>query len=297
MAEVVSTSPHEPAMKPKWRESKSKVDLIYKTVIGLVLICGALVLMIPLLWMISTSLKSLDELYEPGFNLWINNIQWDNYSKALSAFPFWIYLKNTLLTTLIPIIGTTLSSSLVAFGFARIQAPGSSILFMIMLATMMIPEHVTMIPTFILFRHLDWLDSLYPLIIPSFFGSAFFIFLFRQFYMRLPMNLDDAARIDGCNTFQIWQRIFLPLSKPAIATVAIFVFMGKWNDFFSPLIYINSDRWKTLALGLRTFQGQYTTEVNLLMAASLVVILPCIVLFFFAQRYFIEGITFTGSKD
>ncbi|MFB9279379.1 carbohydrate ABC transporter permease [Cohnella cellulosilytica] len=281
----------------KWRESRSTAELIYKCFISLVLLCGAVVLMIPLLWMISTSLKSLDELYEPGFNLWVEHIKWDNYSIALSAFPFWLYLKNTLLTTLIPIVGTVLSSSLIAFGFARVQAPGAGILFMVVLATMMIPEHVTMIPTFILFRQLGWIDSLYPLIVPAFFGSAFFIFLFRQFYMRLPMNMDDAARIDGCNTFQIWHKIFLPLSQPAIATVAIFVFMGKWNDFFSPLIYINSDRWKTLALGLRSFQGQYTTEVNLLMAASLVVILPCIVLFFFAQRYFIEGITFTGSKE
>lgn len=168
---------------------------------------------------------------------------------------------------------------------------------MIMLSTMMLPGQVTMIPNYILFRNLGWLDSLYPLTVPSLCAGAFNVFLLRQFYMRMPDNLGDAARIDGCGYFATWLRIYFPLTRPALSAIAIFSFMGSWNDFMGPLIYINTQKYKTLALGLRAFVSDNTTETNLLMAATLVVILPCIVLFFCCQKYFIQGITFTGSKS
>jgi len=194
-------------------------------------------------------------------------------------------------------VGTLLSSSIVAYGFARLRARGRDVLFMILLSTMMIPPQVTMIPVFALFKLLNWTDTFKPLIIPNFFGGAFFIFLLRQFYMTIPIELDDAAKIDGCSYLSIFSRIILPLTKPALATVAIFSFMWSWNDFMDPLIYLNSRDKLTLTLALNRFTGMYgMTAWNLLMAASLVVALPCFVLFFFAQRYFIQGIVVTGLK-
>ncbi len=276
--------------------SNSAKSRIGRAIIWVALLMGCVVFLFPFLWMISTSLKTLEEYYEPGINLLVKNPQPQNYVKALTTFPFGQYLRNTLLTTLIPVVLMCLSSAMVGYGFARCHAPGANIWFMVMLATMMVPGHVTMVPNFILFRTLSWINTLYPLIVPAMFGGAFNIFLMRQFYMRMPKNLEEAAKIDGCGAFKTWARIFLPLSKPVITTVAIFTFIGGWNDFMGPLIYINSDKLKTLSLGLRSFISQYTTQTNLLMAASIVVILPCILLFFFLQRYFIQGITFTGEK-
>lgn len=276
--------------------SRKRKNIYSKIIITLILCIGAVLMIFPLLWMLSTSLRSTEELYNAGINLIVKDIHWDNYVKALTAFPFFTYLKNTLLVTLISVVFMCLSSSLAAYGFARYTAPGSKILFMIMLATMMLPGQVTMIPRFILFKNLGWINTLLPLFAPSLFGSAFNIFLVRQFYMQLPQNLDEAARIDGCNDFQIWLKIYLPLSKPVLSTVAIFEFVGKWNDFMDPLIYINSDSKKTLALGLQSFVTQNTTEMNLLMAASLVVIAPCIILFFCFQNQFIEGVSIGNEK-
>jgi multiple sugar transport system permease protein len=198
---------------------------------------------------------------------------------------------------LIPIIGVVFSCSLVGYAFARFKVRGSGILFMIVLSTMLLPGEVTMIPQFILFKNLGMLNTLYPLIVPAFFGSPFYIFLFRQFYARLPVGLEEAALIDGCSYFKIWRTIFLPLSRPALIGVGVMVFMGNWNNFMGPLIYVNSDKWKTLPLGLAGFQGTYATDTNLLMAAAVVITLPCIILFFTAQRAFMEGLTFTGSKE
>lgn len=264
--------------------------------IYLILTLLAVVFAFPLVWMVSTSLKSTREFFMPGIHILVKDVQWGNYQEALTKFPFFLYLKNTLTVTVCNVVFTCLSCSLVAYGFARVYAPGKQFLFMLMLSTMMLPGQVTMIPSYILFRNLGWLDSLYPLIVPSLFASAFNVFLLRQFYMRMPDNLEDAAKIDGCGYFATWLRIYFPLTKPALAAIAIFTFMGTWNDFMGPLIYINTQKYKTLALGLRAFVSEYTSDTNLLMAASLVVILPCIILFFCCQKYFIQGITFTGTK-
>lgn len=271
---------------------------ILKT-IALYVMLGALsvVFLYPLLWMASSSVRSLEEIAKSGLNLVPKDWRFDNYTTVFESFPFRLYLKNSLLTTLIPIVSTTLVSSLVAFAFARIRVPGRNILFILVLATMFLPGEVTIIPNFILFKNLGMINTLYPLILPSFFGSPFFIFLLRQFYAALPKSLEEAAIIEGASMFQIWWKIFLPLSKPALTAVGVLIFMGRWNDFFGPLIYINSDRWKTLPIGLAGFQNQYSVQTNLLMAATILMILPCIFLFFFAQRAFIQGITFTGSKE
>lgn len=281
------------SVKKERNSAKSKVHwLAY-----LLLLIGSVAFLYPFAWMVSASLRSLQEIAVSGMNIWPESWRWDNYLKALTAFPFGQYLLNTIITTILPIIGTVLSCSLVGYAFARLKVRGSGFLFVLVLSTMLLPGEVTMIPQFILFKKLGMLDTLYPLIVPAFFGSAFYIFLLRQFYSRLPVGLEEAAIIDGCGYFKIWRTIFLPLSKPALMAVGVMVFMGSWNNFMGPLIYINSDKWKTLTLGLAGFQGTYATDTNLLMAAAVVITLPCILLFFASQKAFMEGLTFSGSKE
>jgi multiple sugar transport system permease protein len=227
--------------------------------------------------------------------------QWSNYAKAWAPKAldetFNRYLINTLIITLTGIVGVLLSSTFVAYGFSRFKFPGRDVLFLVMVSTMMIPAQVTMIPTFMLFKYVGWIDTFLPLIVPTFFGGgAFNIFLMRQFFMTIPYELDDAAKIDGCNYFQIFWTILLPLVKPAMATTAIFGFVYNWNDFMNPLIYLNSTSNYTLALGLQTFTTMYGTDYNLMMAASTIVLLPILLIFFFGQRFFIEGVATSGLK-
>lgn len=253
--------------------------------------------MFPFAWMVSTSLK------EPGAVFvwppeWIPDpVRWQNYPEALTALPFHLFFKNTLLVTSLSVIGQLFSGSLVAFSFSRLRWKGRDVLFLLVLATLMLPQHVTMIPRFLIFRELGWIDTLRPLFVPSFFGTnAFYIFLMRQFFMTIPFELDEAARIDGASTFRIYWNIILPLSKPVLGTVAIFSFIARWNEFLLPLIYLNTTEKYTLALGLALFRGQYETQWHYLMAASVVVMVPILVIFFLAQRHFVRGIVFTGIK-
>jgi len=228
-------------------------------------------------------------------------LKWENYTEALEFLPEetrkgLLYLWNTVYITLLSILGTLLSSSLVAYSFARLRWPGRDVLFLVLLATMMLPAAVTMIPVYLIFRSLGWIDTLRPLWIPTFFGGAFGVFLLRQFFMTIPTDLEDAAKIDGCSHFGIYWRIMLPLIKPALAALTIMTFMASWNNFMGPLIYINSPEKMTLAYGLQLFQSAYSAEYALLMAASTLVMLPVLLVFFFTQRYFIQGITLTGIK-
>ncbi len=227
--------------------------------------------------------------------------QWSNYAKAWAPKAldetFTRYLMNTLIITITGIIGVLLSSTFVAYGFARFKFPYRDQLFLLMISTMMIPAQVTMIPTFFLFKSLGWIDTFAPLIVPTFFGGgAFNIFLMRQFLMTVPTELDEAAKIDGCNYLQIFWIILVPLVKPAMATTAIFGFVYNWNDFMNPLIYLNSTSNYTLALGLQTFTTMYGTNYDLMMAASTIVLLPILMIFFFGQRFFIEGVATSGLK-
>jgi ABC-type glycerol-3-phosphate transport system permease component len=255
-----------------------------------------MVFTIPFLWMLSTSLKAPgDVLLQPP--KWIPNpIKWENYVTAWTVAPFNRFLLNTCIITTLSVIGYALSSSIVAFGFSRVHFPTRDLWFTVLLATMILPSQVTMIPLFLLFFRLGWLNTFKPLIVPSFFGSPFYIFLLRQFFMTLPKELDDAATIDGCGALGIFWRIILPLAEPALATVAVFAFIYNWNDFLRPLIYLTSMEKMTIAVGLRMFQGYHYTEMHLMMAASTVALIPVIVAFFIAQKYFIQGIALTGMK-
>lgn len=228
-------------------------------------------------------------------------LKWKNYGDAVNFLPpethrGLIYLWNTVFVALLNIAGYTLSSSLVAFAFARLRWPGRDTLFVVMLSTMMLPSAVTLIPVFLIFKGLGWIDTLRPLWVPAFFAAPFNVFLLRQFFLTIPNDLEDAAKIDGCSYFRIYWNIMLPLIKPALAALTIMAFLGSWNNFMGPLVYISSAEKMTLALALRIFQSGHSVEFGMLMAASTLVVLPVIVVFFFTQRYFIEGITLTGIK-
>lgn len=222
--------------------------------------------------------------------------QWHNYPDALSSFPFVTYTLNTLILCTLTMLGTVLSSALPAYGFARLRWKHRDTLFFILIATIMLPPQVTMLPVFLIFRSLGWTGTMLPLIVPAFFGAAFYIFLLRQFFLTIPQELSDAARIDGCNEFGILWRILAPISKPALSTVALLSFTAAWMDFTGPLIYLHDERTYTLAVGLLAFLGRHGGEWSLLMAAATVMTLPMLILFFFAQRTYIQGIALTGLK-
>jgi multiple sugar transport system permease protein len=247
--------------------------------------------------MISASLKDNEEIFAVP-PTWIpTTFHWDNYAEVFRRMPFLSYLRNTTFITVMTIIGTVLSSSLVAYAFACLRWPGRDKLFIFVIATMMLPLHVIMIPLFVIFKELNWLNTYKPLIVPAFLGGgAFNIFLLRQFFLTIPKELFDAARIDGCSELRIYWTIAMPLARPALITVAILTFMFAWNDFLGPLIYLSEQAKNTLALGLALFAGQHQTEWGILMAASMVMMIPMIVIFFFFQRYFIRGFTMSGLK-
>lgn len=269
--------------------------LIDAAVVYAILAVAGVTFLVPLLWMLSTSLKADEAIFQPS---WLPRPpRWENYALALRAIPFVRYAANTLLITAINIAGAVLTAAMVGYAFARLRWPGRDALFIVLLGTMMIPPQVTMIPIFMLFRELGWYNTYLPLTVPAFLGGgAFFIFLLRQFFMTLPHDLEEAALIDGCSHFRTFWSVMLPLTKPALATVGIFTFMAAWNDFMTPLIYLSDDRKWTLALGLQWFLNEHGAEWNLLMAASAVMLLPALVVFFIGQRHFIEGIALTGTK-
>jgi multiple sugar transport system permease protein len=261
-----------------------------------VLAALGLMFLAPFFWMVTTSLKTEPQVFTLP-PTWIPRpVRWANYPVALSAFPFVRYTLNTLFICGVTVIGTVMSCSLVAYGFSRIRWRGRDTLFIVMLATMMLPAQATMLPVFLLFRWLHWIGTFKPLIMPSFFGSAFYIFLLRQFFLTLPQELSDAARIDGCSEWGIFSRIILPLARPAVATVALFTFIGGWLDYLGPLVYLHDESQYTLALGLSAFLGRHGAEWHLLMAASTVVTLPMVIVFFLAQKTFVKGIALTGMK-
>ena len=345
-----------------WRQAKRHKEQMRRGVWHIILLVGAIVFVMPFVWLVTTSFKEEDQIfkYPPVWiptqqvkteingkkfglsTMMINGrvetvvelreledgskrvrplsgtqafdvsrseltkvrkvgLKLENYSEALNFLPpetrkGLLYLWNTVYITLLSILGTLFSSSLVAYSFARLRWPGRDMLFVVLIATMMLPQAVTMIPVFLIFRALGWVDTLRPLWVPSFFAGAFSVFLLRQFFMTIPMDLEDAAKIDGCSYFGIYRKIMLPLIKPALAALTIMTFMASWNNFMGPLIYINSPEKMPLAYALQLFQGAHLTEFGLLMAAATLVMLPVLLVFFFTQRYFIQGITLTGIK-
>lgn len=283
--------------QPHASRGRRKAKVILEGVLRhLILVIVGIAFILPLVWMVSTSLKANRQMFvfPPQ---WIPNpVIWRNYPDVFSYAPFLLYLRNTLIIVVACIIGVTLSSSMVAYGFARLRAPGKDALFILVLSTMMLPYMVWMIPLYVLFTKMGWIDTFYPLTVPAFFGNSLYIFLLRQFFMGIPKELEDAAKIDGCSYLRIYWQIMLPLVKPALATVAIFTFMGVWNDFLGPLLYLQTPEKYTLAIGLHVFLTQHGADWGLLMAASTMVVLPVIVVFFFAQKQFIQGIVLTGLK-
>ncbi len=260
------------------------------------LIALSVVSLLPFAWMVATSLKTDSQVhaYPP---VWLPSpLLWANYPKAIHYIPFLHYMANTLFVCFFTVLGTLVSCSLVAYSFAKIRWPGRDALFVLVLATLMLPGQVTMIPVFVIFRWLGWIGSYKPLIVPHFFGSAFFIFLLRQFFLTIPQELSDAAKVDGAGELSIYRKVILPLSKPALITVGLFTFIGAWNDFLGPLLYLNDDSKYTLSLGLQQFVGQHGQEWQLLMAAATVMVLPIIILFLTAQKSFVKGIALTGLK-
>jgi multiple sugar transport system permease protein len=255
-----------------------------------------IVFSLPFFWMLSSSLKIEARIwiYPPQ---WMPNpILWKNYPEALDLMNFTRALGNTVFLTGVGTLAIVVSSAWIVYGFARFRFPGKNVLFLILLSTMMLPEQVTMIPRFIMFKEFKWLNTYLPLLVPAAFGDAFYIFLLRQFFMTIPTELDDAAKIDGCSYIGIWWRIIMPLSKPALATVTVFSVIRGWNDFLWPLIILNDAAKYNLALSLASFKGLYSTQWGYLMAASVVSLIPMITLYFFAQKYVVEGITLTGLK-
>jgi multiple sugar transport system permease protein len=262
----------------------------------LVLIVFSAIFLVPLLWLILSSLKTDAQIFKFPPEWIPSPLTFKNYPGGLTFIPFWRELLNTSIICVCAVVGTIASCSLVAYGLARIKWRGGNALFYIILSTMMLPYQVTMVPVFVMFARIGWVDSLLPLIVPHFFGSAFYIFLMRQFFMTIPVEMTEAARIDGCSEWDIYRRIILPLSKPALAAVGLFAFMAMWNDYLGPLIYLADERKYTLSLGLASFSSQYGSYPGMLMAVTTVITVPIIVIFFFAQRTFIQGITLTGIK-
>ncbi|SDN39214.1 carbohydrate ABC transporter membrane protein 2, CUT1 family (TC 3.A.1.1.-) [Fictibacillus solisalsi] len=282
---------------PKFYETMSFRRKMKKSVVLLLLLLGSIVILSPVWWMISTSLKTPGEIaqYPPSFMP--DSFQWSNYVKAWQTAPFTRWALNTIFITVCVVIGNVVVNSFVAYGFAKIRFRGKNLLFTLVLSTMLIPGFVMMIPQYILFSKLHWINTYLPLIVPAFFGNAFFIFLLRQFFKTIPDEMIEAAKIDGANHFQIWWKLAMPLMKPAVITVAILSFNGAWNDFLGPLLYINDEKLYTLQIGLQTFKGTVQTQWHYLMSASVLVLLPVILIFFFFQRYFIEGSNITsGTK-
>ena len=261
---------------------------------GVLTVVG-IVLALPFLWLLSTSLKleGTEFTFPPQ---WVPNpVMWSNYPAALETVPYLAYARNTLIITVAATLGALVTASMSAFAFARVRFPGRNVMFILLISTLMLPDAVTLVPKYILFSKLHWINTYLPLTVPIWFGGgAFNVFLLRQFFMTIPYDLDEAARMDGGGNWRIFWSVLLPLSKPALTAVAIFSVIYNWNDFLNPLIYLNQQQYFTLALGLQFFQSEYATQWTLMMAASVMMIAPIIVLFFLAQRVFIEGIQLTG---
>ncbi|MBI1290842.1 ABC transporter permease subunit [bacterium] len=260
------------------------------------LVAVALIMVFPFLWMASTSLKSLGEAFEYPPAFFPKNPRWGNYERLFSTVPMTTFLLNSIKITGLTVVGLVISSAMAAFALAQLQFPGRRVVFMGTLGTLMVPYQVTLIPVFIMFQYLGWKNTHYPLWVPAFFGSAFGVFLLRQFFLGVPRELYEAALVDGCSPGGILFRIYLPLAKPAIATLAVFTFMNSWNDLLNPLIYIDTMEKMPLTAGLSFLQAQHGSNWPLMMAGAMVSIIPILVIFIVAQRSFIEGIATSGLK-
>ncbi len=272
--------------------------MVREVIAHLCLIPVAIIMLIPLSWLFSTSLKPRGMVFTYPPQLIPNPIRWQNYPEALTVLPFALFLKNSVIYCVSIMIGQVLVSTFVGYAFARLRFPGRDFIFWLVLVRMMLPGTVTLVPSYVMFQKMRWVNTFLPLVVPGWLpglnSASFYIFLCRQFFMSIPLELDDAAKIDGAGHVRIWWQVILPLSKPVVTTVAVFSFILHWNDFMGPLLYLHKMSLRPLALGLQSFQGAYVTDWHWLMAASTTMVVPMIVLFFAAQRYFLRGIAMTG---
>ena len=279
------------------RRSARPGDRLWYWMIRIALVAIAIIMLIPFFWLVTSSLKTQTEIFAYPPQWFPNPIRWENYTEALTIQPFGLYLRNSLIVVTLNVFAVVLSSSFCAYGFARLRFRGRDFWFGIVLATLFLPYAITIVPSFIIFTRLGWVNTFLPLVVPPFFGGgAFNIFLMRQFFRTIPEELADAARIDGCSEFGIYWRIMLPLSKPALITVAIFTFLAAWNDLLGPLIYLRNPDLFTVAVGLSSFRSVLDASWHYQLAVATSVILPVVILFFIAQRYFIRGVVLTGLK-
>jgi ABC-type glycerol-3-phosphate transport system permease component len=268
-----------------------------RAAVFLVIAAGAVLFMLPFAWMISTSLKPFEHIFITPPQWIPNPIRWQNYLEATASFPFWRYAFNSTTVAVLATAGKLISGSLVAYAFARLRWPGRDKWFLVLLSTLMLPSMVTLVPTFLLFKQIGWLNSYYPLVVPYFFGATpFTVFFLRQFFLTIPQELSQAARIDGASELRICWQIIVPLSKPALAAIAVLSFVHEWNELVLPLIYLNEPSKLTLPIALLSFRSEFGTYYHLLMAASILALIPVLVLFFLSQRFFVEGLTLTGMK-
>lgn len=296
---------NERSLVLKTDDGRPKLPQIHRIGVYAMLSILSIPSLMPLLWMISTSLKSDKQIYSTGGTgtepLTLSSMipsppYWQNYPDSLETMPFFVYLRNTLLLCAVIVVGSVVSSAIVSYGFARIKFKGSGFFFALMLSTMALPGQVTMIPIFSMFRSFGWYGTYLPLTVPAFCGAPFYIFLLTQFFKTLPMEFAESAKVDGANDWTIFVRLILPLSKPALATCALFAFLGAWNDFLGPLLYVSNPSKYTLAYGLQQFLSNYYVNWPQLMAAATMFTVPIVILFFFAQKTFIQGISTTGGK-
>lgn len=275
-------------------QSRRRQRAVVNGILYVVLVVVGFTFLVPLLWVLSTSLKRSAEVFVQPIQWIPSQPQWANYVEIFQLLPFARFIRNTMVITVFGTVGVLLSSLLVGYSLSRLRWPGRNIVFVALLGTMMMPEVILLVPQFVMYRTINWLDTFYPLIVPSWFGWAFYTFLMRQFMMGIPYELDEAARIDGASSFRILFQLIAPNAKPALATIAIFSFLAHYNDFMAPLIFLSSNENFTIALGLYWFAGRWGRFWHLVMAASTVTLAPVITLFFLAQRYFVKGIQFSG---
>lgn len=272
--------------------------IIKKIVFYVLLVFGSIIFIIPFVWMFRSSFMEMGQIFIMPVEWIPNPFQWQNYPQALTSFPFFLYLRNTSIIIFFVEFGTILTSTMSAFAFSHLRWPGRDIVFYILLTSLMVPYVVTLIPTFLMWKYIGGINTFLPLTVPSWFGGGMFnVFLLRQFFLSIPRELDEAAYIDGANPLQVLWKIIVPLSTPALITVAIFTFLFTWNDLLGPVVYLNNPRMYTLAVGLSSFVGSYSGQWNKLMAASTLVTLVPIILFFIGQKFFIKGIALTGLKE
>jgi multiple sugar transport system permease protein len=266
--------------------------VVPKTTTYIVLGALSFLILLPFAWMLLSSVKTNQQLFTIPIKWWVWPLHLDNYTHALSLIPFWSQLGNTIFLSVTTVIGTVLSCSFVAYGLARVDWPGRRPLFGLLIVTMLLPGIVTLVPTYVIFRDLGWVNTYLPLIVPTFLGTPFYIFLFRQFFLRVPESISEAARVDGASELRIYATIILPVSRPVIAAVAVLAFVQAWTDYLGPLIYLNKPSQWTLSLGLTAFLSKYSAQWNYMMAAAVVFTLPLIIVFFVGNKHFLKGISF-----